>query len=148
MTPCGRLGSTNPGRWRWKSRELLGWSIGAIFRSRKWHDILQDQKHQVVTTGLGNFEDWITWVRRLRRRPNTLVHYMPTARSITVDLSKIQGKLLGHGGLIREMAKQRRLGSFQQAAPKEFTPPGAGDWAFVLDDASGGIKRVQISSPI
>ena len=41
---------------------------GRLFRSRAWFDLVPDQKHEVVTAGLGEFEA-LTILRR--RAPRT-----------------------------------------------------------------------------
>ncbi len=65
---------------------------GRLLRSRSWFDLVPDQKHEVVTAGLGEFygDDYLA----AGRTPDgsTVIAYMPTSRTIRVDMTKIAGR--------------------------------------------------------
>jgi hypothetical protein len=61
--------------------------------------------------------------------------YMPTARIITADLSKVSGSRAKAWWFDPRRGKPALLGEFPTAGLKDFTPPGEGDWVLVLDDS-------------
>jgi Protein of unknown function (DUF4038)/Putative collagen-binding domain of a collagenase len=109
---------------------------GDLFRSRKWHELVPDQKHEVVTQGLGEFMglDYLAAARRADG--GTMVAYMPTSRAITVDLSKISGSEAQAWWFDPRSGSASRAGQFATQGLHKFTPPGPGDWVLVLDDVS------------
>ena len=110
---------------------------GRLFRSRPWFDLVPDQKHEVVTGGLGEFLgiDYLA----AGRTPDgkTVIAYMPTRRTINVDMSKVSG---APGGrlVVRSPHGQSHCGRrhFRPTGRRDFAPPTEGDWVLVLDDAS------------
>jgi hypothetical protein len=112
---------------------------GDLFRSRKWYDLLPDQKHEVVISGLGEFRGLDYLGAALTSDGRTFIAYMPTPRPITVDLSKMKSSKVRAWWFDPRRGNATQAGEFPTSGPKEFSPPGAGDWAFVLDDASLGL---------
>jgi Protein of unknown function (DUF4038) len=57
---------------------------GRLFHSRNWYDLIPDQKHEVVSGGLGEFQglDYLAPART--SDGNTVIAYMPTNRTVTV----------------------------------------------------------------
>jgi len=65
---------------------------GELFRSRPWHELVPDEKHEVVIDGPGDFRG-LHYLAAARAADGSLVMaYMPAARTITVDMSKVAGK--------------------------------------------------------
>ena len=143
-----------------------------LFISRKWYDLIPDQKHTIVTAGYHGSAEyigklWTTFGDRLgvgrlfgflkrftglgSLAANTyapaaatfdgtlVIVYMPSTRTITVDMSKLAGQTTGHwydptSGRHTEVAGS----PFANAGTREFTPPGTnragdGDWVLVLE---------------
>jgi hypothetical protein len=116
-----------------------------FFSSLPWQDLVPDQNHSVLTGGYGTYGDVDTRVSEsdystAARTPDgsIVVVYMPTARTITVNMASLRGA-----------AKARWFdpanGSYQDAADgpvpnsgsHEFSPPGKnhagdGDWVLLL----------------
>jgi len=111
---------------------------GDLFRSRKWYDLVPDQKHKIVTNGLGEFRGLDYLGAALTQDGSTLIAYMPTARSITIDLSKMKGGTVRGWWFDPRNGKATSTGEFSTSGLREFAPPGEGDWALVLDDVSSG----------
>ena len=109
---------------------------GDLFRSRNWHELVPDQKHEVVTQGLGEFMglDYLAAARTADG--GTVIAYMPTSRAIKVDMSKISGSRARAWWFDPRSGEASDAGAFATHGFCEFTPPGAGDWVLVLDDAS------------
>jgi hypothetical protein len=109
---------------------------GSLFRSRPWFDLVPDQKHEVITGGLGEFvgNDYLAAGRT--PEGSTVIAYMPTRRTITVDMSKISGAQALAWWYDPRTGKATSAGTFPTGGMRELTPPTEGDWVLVLDDAS------------
>src|ERR1022692_2555256 len=64
------------------------------------------------------------------------IAYMPTARTVTVDLSRLAKGRANAWWFDPRTGKASAAGTFVTDGPREFPPPAEGDWALVLDDAS------------
>lgn len=113
---------------------MMHW--GNLFRSRDWHNLIPDQKHQVVTDGLGELRglDYLSAARTANS--STLIAYMPTSRTMTVDMSKISGTKAKSWWFDPRTGNATSAGEYPTKRSREFTPPREGDWVVVLDDAS------------
>ena len=125
----------------WQQAMDLPGSVGMmhwcrLFRSRPWYELVPDQKHEVVTGGLGEFQglDYLAACRT--RDGSTVIAYMPTRRAITVDLSKVSGNRARGWWFDPRMGKATPAGDFPTMGTRELTPPEEGDWVLVLDDES------------
>jgi hypothetical protein len=109
---------------------------GKLFRSRRWYDLIPDQKHEVVTSGLGEFRglDYLAAART--SDGSTMIAYMPTSRTTSVDMSKIAASQVKAWWFDPRNGKTSAAGMFPASGMREFTPPGEGDWVLVLDDAA------------
>jgi len=118
-----------PGSW-----SMMHW--GNLFRSRRWFDLVPDQKHEVVIAGLGEFlgNDYLA----AGRTPDgsTVMAYMPTKRTIKVDMSKVAGAQAAAWWFDPRSGHATAAGTFPTSGMREFTPQEEGDWVLVLDDAS------------
>jgi len=116
---------------------MMHW--GELFRSRSWYDLVPDPKHEVVTSGLGEFRglDYLAAARTADG--STVIAYMPTSRTVAVEMSKISGSQARAWWFDPRTGKATKIGEFATSASREFTPPADGDWALVLDDASKGL---------
>jgi hypothetical protein len=116
------------------SVDMMYW--GRLFRSRSWFDLVPDQKHEVVTGGLGEFEGTDYLAAGRTRDGRTVIAYMPTRRTITVDMSKISGSQALAWWYDPRTGKAASAGAFPTSGMQELAPPTEGDWVLVLDDAS------------
>jgi hypothetical protein len=116
------------------SMAMMYW--GRLFRSRPWYDLVPDLKHQVVTGGLGEFFglDYLTAATTPDGR--TVIAYMPTARTVSVDLSKLAKGRVNAWWFDPRTGKANTAGTLAAEGSRPFTPPGDGDWVLVLDDAA------------
>ena len=113
---------------------MMHW--GKLFRSRRWFDLVPDQDHKVVTGGLGEFWgfDYLTAGRT--SDGSTVVAYMPSARTITVDMTKLAGAQASAWWFDPCTGKATSAGTFPTTGTRQFTPPAQQDWVLVLDDAA------------
>jgi hypothetical protein len=108
---------------------------GKLFRSRNWYDLVPDQKHEVVTSGLGEFNG-LDYVAAARTPDgSTLIAYLPTSRSVSVEMSKLAAKEAKAWWYDPRNGKAAAAGTYPASGRLEFTPPEEGDWVLVLDDA-------------
>jgi hypothetical protein len=112
--------------------------LKSLFDSRAWFDLLPGKSHKRVTTGLGEFNGLDYLAAAITSDGSTLVAYMPSKRSITVDLSRISGAQAQAWWFDPRTGKVSAAGRHSTHGTQEFTPPGSGDWVLVLDDASKG----------
>ncbi|GAA3439999.1 DUF4038 domain-containing protein [Kutzneria kofuensis] len=100
-----------------------------LFRSSRWYDLVPDQDHSLLTAGYGTFNPWGSvndndYATAARTADGRLaVVYMPTSRTITVDMSKMQPGAIAFW-------YDPTDGSYRLANPPvgrgevQFTPPG------------------------
>ena len=116
------------------SVSMMYW--GRLFRSRPWFELVPDQKHEAVTAGLGEFQGLDYLAAGRTPDGSTVIAYMPTRRTITVDMSKVSGAQARGWWFDPRAGKATAAGAFPTSGTREFTPPAEGDWVLVLDDAS------------
>jgi hypothetical protein len=120
----------------------------ALFASRPWYNLVPDQNHTVVTAGYGTFSstgslnssDYLT----AARTPDgaLVMAYMPTIRTITVDMSKLSGPATAqwydptNGTYTAISGSPFATTGMQQFTPSGNNNAGGGDWVLVLE-ASG-----------
>ena len=116
------------------STALMRW--GRLFRSRAWYDLVPDKDHKVVTAGLGEFWglDYVT--AAATPDGGTVIAYLPSARTITVDLSKLAKGRARAWWYNPRTGGATDAGTFTTEGAMQLTPPADGDWVIVLDDAS------------
>ena len=116
------------------SRDMV--HVKTLFESRPWYTLVPDQVHKIVTGGLGEFNGMDYLTAAATSDGGTLIAYMPTARTITVDLTKLSGSNISGWWFNPRTGEAEAAGNFPTSAPVHLTPPAEGDWAIVLDDAA------------
>jgi hypothetical protein len=114
--------------------------LKALFNSRPWHELVPDVKHEIVIDGLGEFNglDYLAAARTVDG--GTVMAYLPSSRTVTVDLTKVSGKTVTAWWFNPRTGKADASGEFPASGKRQFTPPSDGDWVFVLDDASRNLS--------
>lgn len=109
---------------------------GALFRSRRWWALVPDQKHTVVTDGLG--ERWGLDYTAAAATPDgrLIIAYLTAARTITVDLAEMPPGSANAWWFDPRNGRATNVGTFTTGGLAKFTPPSAGDWVLVIDDAA------------
>ncbi|HXQ93283.1 MAG TPA: glycoside hydrolase family 140 protein [Nitrososphaerales archaeon] len=113
---------------------MMRW--GRLLGPHKWYDLIPDQKHQVVTDGLGEFRGLDFLSASFSQDMSTLIAYMPNARTITVDHSKLKGTKLRAWWYNPGTGESSNAGEFSTKSAVKHIPPKDGDWVFILEDAS------------
>lgn len=113
--------------------------LKALFSSLAWHTLVPDVEHAVVVAGLGEFRG-LDYCASARAEDGSLVvAYMPTVRTITVDLEQIGGSMMQawwfdpRTAQVTPSSQSYRFGTRFH----EFAPPGEGDWVLVIEDVTG-----------
>ena len=110
--------------------------LKTLFTSRPWYDLVPDQGHKIVTAGLGEFNGLDYLAAASTANGCLLIAYLPNARTITVDLSQHKGESVKCWWYNPRSGKTEAGGKFQALNYQDFSPPGTGDWVFLVDDAS------------
>lgn len=124
--------------------QLMIWH--QFFASLPWWNLVPDQAHTVVTMGLGSYGNIQNRVSQsgyctaARTADGSLVvSYMPTARTITVNMSSLKAPAIARwfdptNGTYKTIPG----GPFANTGTRQFTPPGknsagASDWILLLE---------------
>jgi hypothetical protein len=123
--------------------QLMIWK--EFFSSLPWQDLVPDQDHTTVTAGLGTYGDLQTRVSKSdfctaarTSDGSVVIAYMPTARTITVNMSSLKAPASAKwfdptNGAYTAVPG----GPFANAGTRQFTPPGSNhdgdsDWVLLL----------------
>lgn len=121
----------------------------ALLRARPWQTLVPDQGHLLVTSGYGTFSSGGTPHFSISENDyataaatpdgKLAIVYMPTSRTITVDLSRMAASVTARWYNPTNGHYAQIQGSpFPNTGPRLFSPPGthadgAGDWVLVLE---------------
>ncbi|HEY2987081.1 MAG TPA: DUF4038 domain-containing protein, partial [Candidatus Binatia bacterium] len=113
--------------------------VAALFEPRPWQDLVPDQNHTAVTAGFGTFgaNDYVTAARTPDGR--LVMAYIPTARTIRVDMSKLSGLVTARWYDPSAGTFTAVSGSpFANSGSRNFSTPGNNfggdeDWVLVLE---------------
>jgi hypothetical protein len=117
-----------------------------VLLSVPWQDLVPDEDHSVLTAGAGSFGNIDTRVSEsdyatAARTPDgsTVVVYIPTVRTITIDMTKLRGKPKARwfdpsNGTYQDISE----GPIANSGSHQFTSPGKnhdgdGDWVLLLN---------------
>jgi hypothetical protein len=126
----------------WGVKQLTIWKD--FFSSLPWYDLVPDETHSVVTSGVGSYGDFKTRVSQsdfctAARTSDgaVVVIYMPTARTITVDMTNFNGPSKAEWFDPTNGTRTRLPGAFPDTGERQFTPPGKNhdgdsDWVLLL----------------
>jgi hypothetical protein len=129
--------------------------VQALFGSRRWWELVPDQKHAVVTAGYGTFDATTTdrnvfrmasdYVTAARTPDGALVMaYLPSRRTVTVDMSQLAGAAMARWYDPGRGTYKAIAGSpLPNVGKREFNPAGNnadgdGDWVLVLEMPANG----------
>ena len=107
-----------------------------LFASRPWQQLIPDQKHTGVVAGLGDLRGLDTLTAACTADHATLIAYIPTPRTVTVDLSKISGSQACAWWYDPRSGAAQAAGLFPTGEPLTLATPAGGDWVLVVDDAA------------
>ncbi len=112
--------------------------FGRLFRSRAWDKLVPDLAGTVLTAGRGALgADYATAART--NDGATVIVYTPSQRALTIDMTKISGTTARAWWFNPATGAASLIGDYPTSGSRSFTPPAAGDWVLVIDDASLGL---------
>lgn len=127
------------------SRDMV--HLKSLFLSRRWHELIPDQRHETVTAGLGEFNGLDYLAAAVTSDGSTLIAYLPTEREVTVDISKISGTRVKVWWFDPGTGCARPAGDFENRGLRIFKPPLEGDWVLVIDDAAKNLPAPGPTNP-
>ena len=108
--------------------------LGRLFTSRAFHMLVPDQGHMVLTAG---FQSGTTYAAAARASDgSSVIAYIPTSRTVTIDLSQIAGTSARAWWFNPRTAETTLINTYPTTGSTTFTAPDADDWVLVLDNAS------------
>lgn len=114
--------------------------LKAVFQSRPWNRLVPDTKHETVVDGLGEFNGLDTVIAARTADGGTVMAYLPSARTVTVDMTRLRGRAVKAWWFDPRSGKSAAAGEFPGRGRRRFTPVSEGDWVLVLDDASAALE--------
>lgn len=138
-----------PANWR-QILELPGANslkhLRALLESRPWWKLLPDVQNVVAIEGRGAFATNDYAVTALADDGSFAFSYLPTKRTLTLDLTKLSGERVAATWFNPRTGESTRIGEFTDKKRRAFDPPGEGDWVLVLDDATKSFPSIGTST--
>jgi hypothetical protein len=127
--------------------QLMIWKD--FFSSLPWQDLVPDQDHTAVIGGLGTYGSLHTRVSKsdyctaaITPNGSLLIAYMPSARTITVNMSRLKAPLKAkwfdptNGAYVAGSGVPFANTGTRQFTPHRFNRDGESDWVLLLTDSS------------
>jgi Protein of unknown function (DUF4038)/Putative collagen-binding domain of a collagenase len=128
-----------PPNWR-EVLELPGANslqhLRALLESRHWWKLMPDLNNVVAVDGRGAFATNDYAVTALADDGSFALSYLPTRRSLTIDLTKVSGERVIASWFNPRTGETTRIGEFNDPQRQTFAPPGEGDWVLVVEAAA------------
>jgi len=112
---------------------------GALFRDRRWYLMSPDYDASVVTGDRGTVGDTDYVAAAVASDGSSIIAYLPALRTISVNLSAIAGPQAKSWWFDPARGQAQLIGESSTNTTVKFTPPAAGDWVLVIDDAALGL---------
>lgn len=132
--PGWHCGLDSPG-----SRDMA--RLGELFNGMPWWDLVPDEDHEFIVGGLGEFRGLDYCATAATPDGSLTVAYMPTPRTVTVDLARMAGDRVSAAWFDPATGDRHAAGEHSLAGLTEVTPPGDGDWVLVLEAVGKGQRR-------
>lgn len=137
-----------PTNWR-EVLELPGANslkhLRALLESRSWWKLVPDVNNIVAVEGRGAFATNDYAVTALSDDGSFSLSYLPSKRTLTIDLSKLSGERVIASWFNPRTGEATRIGEFTDKKRRAFEPPADGDWVLVLDDAARSFPSPEAS---
>ena len=109
----------------------------ALFRPRRWWNLVPDQEHRFVVAGLGEANGLDRCTAATTPDGALAMAYLPDARPITVDLGVLPAPSVVARWYDPRTGEWHQAGAHAARFPVELEPPAAGDWVLVVEGATG-----------
>jgi PKD repeat protein len=111
-----------------------------LFLSRAWDKLVPSLDGSVLTGGQGALGAGYAAVA-VTTGAETVIVYTPTARALTIDMSKVGGTTARAWWFNPDTGAAKQIGDFPTTGTRVFNPPAAQDWVLVIDNASLGLAE-------
>jgi Protein of unknown function (DUF4038)/Putative collagen-binding domain of a collagenase len=112
-------------------------SLGQLLRSRENWLLVPDTNNTVLTAG---YQSGSTIAVTSRTSDGqTIISYIPTQRTVTVDMTKISASSAKAWWFNPQTAATTLIGTYPTSGTQNFTPPDQNDWVLVIDAASANL---------
>ena len=108
----------------------------ALFRSRDGWGLVPDTDRRIVVAGEGTLDTGDFAAAARTQSGSSVLVYVPTARTLQVDTSQLQGPLTSAKWYDPRTGQEQLIGTFANGAARSFTTPGGAPWLLVLDNPS------------
>ena len=106
--------------------------------SRNWYKLVPDFKHEVVTSGIGSGDTYVSAART--SDGETIIAYIPrNGESIRIEMGTITGKHARAWWFNPRNGESTLIGTFPSKRSRDFQKPDDQDWILVVDNASTGL---------
>jgi len=110
--------------------------FGKLFASRPWSRLEPDYDENVVSGNRGSITT-SSYVMAARASDGSVVMaYLPTGRTVTVDMSKVAGSAADAWWYDPENGNAQYVGEYATIGSRNFTSPDSSDWVLVIDNAA------------
>jgi hypothetical protein len=113
--------------------------LGNLFRARRWWDLVPDLDHRLVIAGIGELRGLDTCAASATLDGALAIVYLPTARPITVDLTRLQPPLVSATWVEPANGVRVAAGVLPTRSATVFVPPFQADAVLVLEAPTGGL---------
>jgi len=115
--------------------------LSNLFASRPWSLLVPDYEEKIVSgnRGIITNSDYIMAARA--SDGSVIIAYMPTGRTVTVDMSAVAGSAADVWWYDPENGTAHYVGEFNNSGSQNFTSPDGGDWVLVVDNADLGFAQ-------
>jgi hypothetical protein len=105
-----------------------------LFRSRQWQLLIPDFDNHFITSGCGTWgkKDHVASART--SDGNTIIAYLPSKRSVTVNMTGIHGNMAKCWWYNPSDGKALEIGTYKTSGVHSFTPLSEGDRILVIDN--------------
>lgn len=105
-----------------------------LFRSRQWQNLVPDFENKLITSGYGTWGTKDHVASALTMDRNTMIAYLPSKRTVSVDMNKINGAKARCWWYNPSNGKATDAGTFSTSGSRKFTPESEGDWVLIIDN--------------
>jgi hypothetical protein len=126
-------------------------NLARLLESREFWLMQGDFSNAVMTAGQQASSFSTQAVTSETSDGQTIMAYIPTQRTVTMDLRKISGSSATAWWYNPQTGAATLIGNFPTAAPKNFTSPDQNDWVLVIDNPAANLPApgsVPIGGPV
>lgn len=130
-------GKNTDGTWQSQLGSTAGTTItyvGKLLSSRAFYNLVPDREHSVLVAGYQSGGNYAAAARA--SDGSSIIVYIPTRRTVTIELAKIAGGLARVWWFNPRTATAIMVGAYEASGTMTFTPPDQQDWVLIIDNAS------------